>query len=350
MQIAIILKQIDGVPSEFQLLPYGEIEIEGEEPALLDEEAMAAVIADFKRRGNDLVIDYEHQTLSGGQAPAAGWIKALVNKGAEGLHAVVEWTDKAREYLKNKEYRFFSPVMWVTKGERRVAKIENIALTNYPKLNNLRPIIAKMGEQEATRQRGNANPKKEDHDMEFLKRLAAKLGITGDPDEAKVEAAVDAVIAKNTQLESRSGGTEVKEVVAKEVLEALDLKETDTASTVVASIHALKQSTSGAVSRAEFDALQKELRERDATAIVAKATADGKITPDQKDWAMAYARRDLEGFKVFAAKAPVVIPQGALPRQDKTPDAVVDAAVLTVAKLMGNTADDLKQFSGVTAQ
>jgi len=144
-----ILKEIKDIPNEFQLLPYGRIDIEGEPPAYVDEESIASVIANFARRGNDMVIDYEHQTLKDVQAPAAGWIKRLVDKGREGIWAVVEWTERAKEYLKNREYRYFSPVFWVAKEGRRVVRIENVALTNLPKINQLRPIVAKLNREEA---------------------------------------------------------------------------------------------------------------------------------------------------------------------------------------------------------
>jgi len=327
------------LPEWYTIFHDGWVEIEGEGRALVDAEAGREVEAYFKRRGNDVVIDYEHQTMTGQKAPAAGWIKAFRYTQGEGIQARIEWTD-AEQLIAQGGYRYFSPVFFVRKSDSRVVSVHSVALTNAPKINHLTPLLAKLG----------AEFGEEDASMEFLKKLAAKLGITGDPDEAKVEAALDGIIAKNTQLEAAAKTPQVQEVVAKEILTALDLKETDTASTVVASIHAMKQATNGAVSRAEFDALQKELRERDATAIVASATGAGKITPDQKDWAMEYARRDLEGFKTFVSKAPVVIPKESLPRQDKTPDAVVDDAVLAVAKLMGNTPDDLKKFSGLGAE
>jgi len=33
------------------------------------------MVAHYEERGLDLVVDYEHQTLSGHKAPAAGWIR-----------------------------------------------------------------------------------------------------------------------------------------------------------------------------------------------------------------------------------------------------------------------------------
>lgn len=118
--ILSILKEMTGAPTEFQLLPWGKIEISGDEPVYLYDQEAAALIEEFKKRGNDMVIDYEHQTMQDVQAPAAGWIKRLVWKGTEGLWAVVEWTAKAEEYLKNREYRYFSPVIGITTKDRRV--------------------------------------------------------------------------------------------------------------------------------------------------------------------------------------------------------------------------------------
>jgi len=130
-------------PSEFQLLPHGEIELEGEGTAFLDGPMMDHVISRFESRGNDMVIDYEHQTMHGGNAPAAGWIKRLVNRGKQGLWAVVTWTEKAKKYLENGEYRYFSPVFRARKSDGKVLNVLNVALTNSPKINRLNPIVAK---------------------------------------------------------------------------------------------------------------------------------------------------------------------------------------------------------------
>lgn len=144
MEICMISKSIDGAPAEFQVLPYGRIDLAGEEPVWVDEEAMSSVIAGFAGHGIDMVIDYEHQTLEGTVAPAAGWIKKLINKGREGLWAVVDWTENARQYLTSKQYRYFSPVLRLRESDRRVTKIHSVALTNSPKISGLRPLLAKL--------------------------------------------------------------------------------------------------------------------------------------------------------------------------------------------------------------
>ncbi len=72
-------------PSEFLLVRYGDNDFtKGEEMGrfAFDEESADHVIADFAKRGKDVVVDYEHQTLSGNEAPAAGWIRALAKTAA----------------------------------------------------------------------------------------------------------------------------------------------------------------------------------------------------------------------------------------------------------------------------
>jgi phage I-like protein len=168
----------------------------------------------------------------------------------------------------------------------------------------------------------------------MLEKLKKLLGMKETDSEEMVVAKIETLIK-----------AEPKQVIAKEIFDALDLKDGDSVSTVVASIHAIKQAGKGAVSRDEFDRLKDELTTRDATEIVAKAISDHKITPDQREWAQGYAKRDMEGFKVFVAKAPVVIPKDNLPGQkERADDIVADEATMTIAKLMGNTAEDIKKY------
>lgn len=81
-------------------------------------------------RGNaDLLLDYNHQSEyareNGRPAPASGWMKNFVVQDGF-ICAVVEWTPKARELIKNKEFRFISPVFIHKNGE--VVRIVSAAL------------------------------------------------------------------------------------------------------------------------------------------------------------------------------------------------------------------------------
>ena len=332
--IIAAIQAVKDAPEWFLLFKEGWNDIEGEGKFLVDFPAFTFVAGEFNRRGNDMVIDYEHATINGDKAPAAGWISELRYTEGRGIEAKVTWISEAAEYISKGEYRYFSPVFYVRKSDKRLVGVHSVALTNAPKTNNLTPILAKLGE---------AFKEKEDMAMEFLKKLIAKLGLKAEASEDEVLNAVGTITAKNTDLEKQVA-EKPKEVVAKDVLEALELNAEDGVSTVVASIHALKQSGKGMVSKADFDKLQKQIREKDASEIVAKAMADGKVTPDQKDWASQYAERDIEGFKTFVAKAPVVIPVDKLPKQDKKADITPDETQLHINKMMGIDTETYKKY------
>jgi len=141
-RLMIILEAGATPPDWIHLLPLGKLELaDSRAPINVDQEALNNIIAAWRQRGNDLVIDYEHQTLSGGEAPAAGWIKELQAR-FDGLWARVEWTDKAAAYIGNREYRYFSPVLPLD-SERRPTALLQAGLTNFPALTHLPPLVAK---------------------------------------------------------------------------------------------------------------------------------------------------------------------------------------------------------------
>jgi phage I-like protein len=89
-------------------------------------------------RSNDIVIDYDHQSMFGaragvgGTARAAGWMKRVYATD-QGVFADVEWTDAAASALGGREYRYISPV-FQHDAQGRVVRIINAALTNTPSL------------------------------------------------------------------------------------------------------------------------------------------------------------------------------------------------------------------------
>ena len=132
-------------PETFLLLKFGRSVYtnDGKEGGFdFDGPAADALIAEFNSRSRDLVIDFEHSTLSGNEAPAAGWIDRL-EKTAEGLAAHVKyWTDKAKEYLTQGEYRYFSPTLLFEHGGKTPAALHSVALTNHPALHGVDALVA----------------------------------------------------------------------------------------------------------------------------------------------------------------------------------------------------------------
>ena len=108
---------VGGAPEVISVLPFGHV-VSQKGEFDVDEESLAAMKAQIAERGVDLVVDYEHQTLTGDRAPAAGWVKELFAEDGH-IKARVEWTLPAKQYLENKEYRYLSPVITVRKSDNK---------------------------------------------------------------------------------------------------------------------------------------------------------------------------------------------------------------------------------------
>jgi len=150
--VTLFLEMMSGSPSPawIRLLPLGKVELVDErEPFEVDRESLTRMVEAFQSRGVDLVVDYEHQSLKGDRAPAAGWIRELEAR-EDGLWGRVEWTAQAEEYLKAREYRYFSPVVRLAGESRRPLALLHVGLTNVPAIRGLMPLVARLGGGEET--------------------------------------------------------------------------------------------------------------------------------------------------------------------------------------------------------
>ena len=138
---------------------------------------------------------------------------------------------------------------------------------------------------------------------------------------------------------------EVAEVVANStILSMLGLKEGAKTEDVAASIMALKTGTPD--TQAELLALKQRMQERDADEEVQKALKAGKITAAQSGWAKSYALKDMDGFKGFVEKAPVVVPPGKLELKDAPAAPGSDEVDVAILKNMGVSMEDVKKYGG----
>jgi len=136
-------------PKRFCILKFGKVPYtKGGEDGdfVFNPESAKRIVEEFKKRGKDLVVDYDHSTVSdgsshSGNAPAAGWISDL-EISPDGLYAIVKnWTPKGGERLTNGEYRYMSPVIQFDKGKLPTA-LHSVALTNHPALHNTEALVA----------------------------------------------------------------------------------------------------------------------------------------------------------------------------------------------------------------
>ncbi|MCX5785673.1 MAG: phage protease [Elusimicrobia bacterium] len=329
MVVAMSMGGQGQAPEIIQLLPFGEHKTD-KGMVILDKAGADMVMDFYKASQTDPVIDYEHQTLSGNEAPAAGWVTELENKGADGIWGKVSWCKRAAEMLNNREYRYLSPVFLRDK-KNRVVKFLHAALTNTPAIDGMEPVVAK---QEVNG--GNAATKKEETIK--MDNILKALGLAA-------TATVDEAIAAITSLKETAGKIPV---ACKGVLTALGLTDGASESETVGTIVAMK---SGSDKTSELAArvktLSDKLAARDADELVQVALKAGKISPAQNDWAKKYAAEDPEGFKVFVAKAPVVVPMGN-EHKEPAPEPTsqeLTAAEVVACKQLGISVEDFKKHN-----
>lgn len=235
--------ELDTTTEWVHILPAGKFSgRDGRGPYWADFEA---IIENFKKNAVDLVVDYEHQTLREhvGPAPAAGWIKDLEVR-EDGLYAKIEWTPQAEELIRNKEYRYISPVFVYERNTGRVIELQGAGLTHYPNL-HLKAINSQNTE---------------------LVEIAKALNT-----EANLEAILNEINKLKLEREAHQKTMEVYKVMAE-----------------------------------ELNKLRKELKEKEIEELIAQGRREGKLIPALEDWARDYASKDLEGFKSWLEKAPAV--------------------------------------------
>ena len=129
----------DSAPKEIQILKYGTTTTQ-EGDYFTDEESINEVLSFYSRRKIDLYFDYNHLSLEPKTVEdgvSAGWYK--LEKRQDGLWATdIDWTDRARNYIESKEFRYYSPVIQVRND--KPVRLVNCALTNLPATDNIIPL------------------------------------------------------------------------------------------------------------------------------------------------------------------------------------------------------------------
>lgn len=324
-------KNVESVPEEIKLLPLGNVN-SAHGAFLVTKESCDLIRSRFRNRKLDLVIDYEHQTLKDVQAPAAGWIKDI-SLGTDAVIAKVEWTERARNYLKNREYRYLSPVILARKSDNMVVGLHSAALTNTPAIDGMFALVNSLDIEELEDfQEGG------EHNMN-LKKVLALLGLPEDAAEVDVEAAI-----KKLQETAKPEKVPEELVANKTILTRLGLKEDAKTEDVLVAIAGLGPDEG---LKAEIRALKAKMEQKESQEAVEKAMNAGKVSAAQKEWAMEYALKDPKGFATYVEKAPAIVPMGRLAGKDPEEKKMeTDESVLAACKLLGISEEDLKKYGG----
>lgn len=204
------------------------------------------MVENFKNRGLSIPIDFEHESLENKKAPAIGWVDELYIKD-NALYALPKWNDEARKLIKNKQYKYISPVFVFNSKDAVSGKgigttLQSIALTNTP-------FLAELGEISLKNLIKNHN-KGESMDLVELQKAKTEL-----------EAKLNELSSTNAEL----------------------VKENEELKTKVV----------------ELEAKISELEGENAEELVENSIKQGLIANSQKKWALNYAKKDRVEFREY---------------------------------------------------
>ncbi len=276
------------IPTEIHVAPLGKYKGHPQGEFEVTPADIETMIRNFKSLKNDVVIDYEHQTLNssdnGRPAPAAGWVKDMQARDNGLWGTTLEWTKNAQDAIANKEYKYLSPVFMLHAPDPKTGKdmgfyLHSVALTNTPFF------------------RGD------------LEALWNSIQITDNQQQEESNVNLEQALAEIARL--------------KRELATLQAKDTDSTGKIKA-LEAQIQTL-----QAKVDEVTVAAKETEAETVVAKAIEDKKLLPAQKEWAKKLCMSDRPAFDSFmTTMSPVDITKGVHIEGKDNPGG------LTFAKLM----------------
>jgi len=301
------------VPEWIQLLPAGPVK--GRDGRVWINDCPDAVIKAFAAEGKDIPIDWEHaselKAPQGDPAPAAGWLKAMELRGGE-TWGQVQWTARAVEHIRNREYRYISPVFIYEKESRRIVRITSAGLTNQPNL-----YLTAFN---------NENPTgKEKNQMELAQLLAA-LGLPATATFAEALNRIGTVKQDCAIALNRAENPPLDKFVPRADYDKIVEKATNAEKALTAKITADLETTINT----EIEAARK----------------DGKITPATVDYHKAQCRTEggLERFRQYVKDAPIVADKSNLDGKKPGGEGALDDVQLAINSQMGIDSETFKKY------
>lgn len=267
---------------------------------IIGEAALDRILRVAKKEGRDIPIDFGHESFKKRGAEAAGWL--ILNSlvvGPEGLWAKIEWTKEAEESIRQRKYRYLSPVFaynprFSNGGKLHIERIVGLGLTNYPNISAMKPLFNQI--------------QMEENMDELLTKLKEALGLSEEVESSEVLGSLTARLAELEPLQ--------KEAV--KIRSLLGFPEDVSTEEVIASLEKVSARSEEGVelpTLEEWEAMKEELaglKEREIEERVNSAISSGKLLPAQRQWALSYAASDLEGFEAFLTNSRAVVQMGEL--------------------------------------
>lgn len=358
----------------YQLLPVGPFKARDGRPFdvasghwQLDGQIAAALIARAKALGQDILIDYDHQTLktdqNGQPAPAAGWYNSdeIEWREGQGLFIKPRWTERAAALVAAKEYRFLSAV-FPYDAQGCPLELRMTAITNDPGVVGMQalaalsalPASSLMSTQPGQLATSSHVAQQEKSMNEHLIALLGKLGIQPGADgQFTAEQGTAALAALDTLQASAASAPELEAALTAERTSLAALKATvstgqggqiDLAQFVpVATYNALV---------AQVASLSAKVETTDAATLIKEARTQGKVVAAEEEYLTAYAAQKgvaalkalLDPRPAIAALAASQTTQVTLP--DRAENAVLSADDKYAADQLGISYEEFAKAKG----
>ena len=341
-----------------QLLPVGPFKARDGRPFdvpgghwQLDGQIAAALIARAKGLGQDILIDYDHQTLkvdqNGQPAPAAGWYNGdeIEWREGQGLFIKPRWTERAAALVAAKEYRFLSAV-FPYDAQGRPLELRMTAITNDPGVVGMQALAALSAQPIQPGLPATPSPvaQKERPMNEHLIALLGKLGIQlGADGQLTTEQGTAALAALDTLQASAKKAPELEAALAAERTSLAALKaqpggQVDLAQYVpVATYNALVN---------QVAALTAQVDTTDAATLIKEARTAGKVVAAEEEYLTAYAaQKGVAALKALLEPRPAIAAltasqTAAVTLPEKKGDAVLSAEDKYAADQLGISHED----------
>ncbi|MGG5827759.1 phage protease [Aeromonas salmonicida] len=343
-----------------QLLPVGPFKARDGRPFdvpgghwQLDKSIATTLINRVREMGQDILIDYDHQTLktdqNGQPAPAAGWYNADEIEWREGAGLFIKprWTDRAAALVAAKEYRFLSAV-FPYDALGRPLELRMTAITNDPGVVGMQALAAlsalPASSLMSTQPGQLATPIKEISMNEHLIALLGKLGIQPGADgQLTAEQGTAALAALDTLQASAKKTPELEAALSAEKASLAALKaqpvqqsgQIDLAQYVpVATYNALVT---------QVAALTAQVDTTDAATLIKDARTQGKVVAAEEEYLTAYAaQKGVAALKALLDPRPAIAALAAsqttaVTLPEKKGDAVLSAEDRYAADQLGIT-------------
>lgn len=334
----------------YQVFPHGKwMGHDGRGPYHIRNPEM--VIALSKRENVEPHVDHEHETVllpPPKRGPAKGWIKEL-KYDDKGMWARIEWTPATLKQIKNKEYRYLSPVFRHDEDSGEVLRLDHVSLTSTPNFDM--QAIASALNPAVINTKPTPSEKKDTPKMkELLIAIASALSLASNSSQEVIMQEIA------NMVEERDG---LKQTYAS-IAETLKLDKDADATAIVSAATAMasaapaedgnKPDSSKFVPisvyqemATQLTALQKDIGDDKAERAVASAMKDGKISPASKGWALDYASKNAEGFAAFVKDAPKILQEGEIASQQPKKDKLgLTEEEQAIASQLGMTPEQFK--------